>query len=332
MYLLGLLLLMLQLPPLSLQNSNPSETSVAMGKVILSALEKATSYLEKRYREFNLDSLVGFLMLKEQLTGVLEKWAHDSALKPLTLSVEEILKRLSLIILGAKVFLKIVDFKYLQEFQETLQPEFWKLPSSWSQTNTSMIYSKFNDSNPFPAKLSDSCMTLLLGTTEKNGQPCRVTDYCVGLMTAPGRSGEELVKQLFYFLIAKMKECSSDLFLRSKYYMDIFCANMMEWNLKTEKNGFSFQNKNIFMTYIMLCGFSGYSDFYKIPWIKTILKWQNSGEGCYWKIFVIGNRPLMRGNHLEGGCSSLNTAAAVASLGGFLYYFADNSPTINKSH
>ncbi|XP_068945992.1 UPF0764 protein C16orf89 homolog [Petaurus breviceps papuanus] len=329
MYLLGLLLLMLLLPPLSLQKS---ETKVAMGKVILSALEKATFYFEKRYREFNLDSLMGFLMLKEQLTEVLKKWTHDSHLKSLTLSVEEILKRLSVIIPRAKVFLKIVDFKYLTEFQETLQPDFWKLSHSWSHTNTSMIYSKFGNSKPFPAKLSDSCMTLLLGTKEKNGQPCRVTDYCMGIMTAPGKSGEELVRQLFYFLIAKMKECSNDIFLRSKYYMDIFCANMMELNLKTEKNGFSFQNKNFFMTYIMLCGFSGYSDFYKIQWIKTILKWQNAEEGCYWKIFVIGNRPLMRDNHPEGGCSSLNTAAAVASLGGFLYYFTENSPTIDRFH
>ncbi|XP_072464417.1 UPF0764 protein C16orf89 homolog isoform X2 [Notamacropus eugenii] len=317
MYLLGLLLLMLLLPPLSFQNSDASETKVAMGKVILSALEKATSYVEKRYREFNLDSLVGFLMLKVQLTGVLKKWVHDSHLKSLTLSVEEILKRLSIIIAKAKVFLKIVDFKYLKDFQETLHPDFWKLPHSWSHTNSSMIYSKFDNSNPFPTKLSDSCMTRLLGTKEKSGQPCRITDYCMGIMTTSGRSGEELIKQLFYFLIAKMKGCSSGLFRQSKYYMDIFCANMLELNLKIEKNGFSFQNKSFFMIYIMLCGFSGYSDFYKIHWIKTILSWQNSEEGCYWKIC---------------GCSSLNTAAAVASLGGFLYYFAENSPTINKSH
>ncbi|XP_068946148.1 UPF0764 protein C16orf89 homolog [Petaurus breviceps papuanus] len=331
MYLLGLLLLMLLLPPVSLQNSHQSETKIAMGKVILSALEKATSYVEKRYKEFNLDSLVGFLMLKVQLKGILEKWAHDSDLKPLNLNVKEIIKKLTLIIPRVKIFLKIVDFKYLVEFQEILQPEFWKLPLSWSNTNSSMIYSKFDDSIPFTEKLSDSCMTLLLGTTE-NSKPCNVTKFCTGLMTAPRQSGEELVKQLSYFQIAKMKECSNDLFLQSKYYMDIFCSNMMELNLKIEKNGSLFLNKSIFMINIMLCGFSGYSDFYKIQWIKTILKWQNAEEGCYWKIFIIGNQPLMRGNHLEGWCSSINTAAAVASLGGFLYYFTENSSTTNKPH
>ncbi|XP_043827016.1 UPF0764 protein C16orf89 homolog [Dromiciops gliroides] len=331
MYFLGLLLLML-FPPLSLQRSNSSETKVPMGRMILSSLEKATSYLEKRYREFDLDSLVGFLMLKAQLQGVLEKWVHDSDLQPLTPSAEEILKRLSLIIPRAKAFLKIVDFQYLKEFQETLQTDFWKLPLSWSHTNPSMIYSKFDNSSHFSVKSSDSCITLLLGTREKNRQTCQVTDFCKGIMTTPGQSGKELVKQLFYFLIAKMKKCSSGLFLQSKYYMDIFCANMMELNLKREKNGFSFQNKSLFMTYIMLCGFSGYSDFYKIRWIKIILNWQNSMEGCYWKIFVIGNKPLMRDDHLEGACSSLNTAAAVVSLGGFLYYFTDSLPNINKHH
>ncbi|XP_027695183.1 UPF0764 protein C16orf89-like [Vombatus ursinus] len=203
MYLLELLLVMLQLPPLSIQNSQQSETKIAMGKVILSALEKATSYLEMRYREFNLDSLVGFLMLKVQLKGVPEKWAHDSDMKTLTLSVEKIIKKLTLIIPKVEAFLKIIDFKYLREFQEILQPEFWKLPLSWSNTSSSMIYSKFDNSNPFPEKLSDSCMTLLLGT-KKNSKPCSVTKVCMELMTAPNQSGEELVKQLSYFQIAKM--------------------------------------------------------------------------------------------------------------------------------
>ncbi|XP_051820089.1 UPF0764 protein C16orf89 homolog isoform X2 [Antechinus flavipes] len=282
MYLPGLLLLMLLLPPLSLQDSHQSENKIAMGRRILSALEKATSYLENRYREFDLDSLVGFLMLKE--------------------------------------------------FQEILQPEFWKLSLSWSHTNSSMIYSKFDNSNRVPEKLSDSCITLLLGSKEKNRQPCNVTKFCMEIMTAPKQSGKELIKQLSYFQIAKMKKCSAGLFLRSKYYMDVFCSNLMELNLKIEKSGFLFQNKSLFMTNIMLCGFSGYSDFYKIQWIKAILNWQNYKEGCYWKIFVLGNQPLMRDNHLEGGCSSRNTAAAVVSLGGFLYYFKENSPTINKSN
>nr|XP_020835337.1 UPF0764 protein C16orf89-like [Phascolarctos cinereus] len=164
MYLLGLLLVMLQLPPLSIQNSHQSETKIAMGKVILSALEKATSYLEKRYREFDLDSLVGFLMLKVQLKGILEKWVHDSDMKTLTLSVEKIITKLTLIIPKVEAFLKIIDFKYLREFQEILQPEFWKFPLSWRNTSSSMIYSKFDNSNPFPEKMSDSCMSHLLGT------------------------------------------------------------------------------------------------------------------------------------------------------------------------
>ncbi|XP_043855217.1 UPF0764 protein C16orf89 homolog [Dromiciops gliroides] len=325
MYFLGLLLLML-FPPLSLQNSHDSETKVAMGRVILSALGKATSYLEKMYRDFNLDALVGFLMLKAQLQGVLEKWAHDSDMKHLTSHVEEILKRLSLIIPRAKIFLKIVDFKYLKEFQETLQPDFWKIPLSWSHTNSSMMYSKVNNTDHFLTNISDSCMTLLLGSKEENRQPCQVTDLCNKMMTATKQNAADLIKQLSYFQIAQMKKCSDGLFLRSKHYMDVFCTNMMELNLRIEKNGFSFQNRSLFMTNIMLCGFSGYSDFYKIQWIKMILNWQNSKEGCYWKIFVIGNKPSMKDNHLEGYCSALNTAAAVVSLGGSLYYFTENSP------
>ncbi|XP_036595631.1 UPF0764 protein C16orf89 homolog [Trichosurus vulpecula] len=348
MYLMGLLLLLLPLllSPLSLQQQDLSESKVAMGRMILPPLEKATSFLEKRFRELNLDGVLGFLVLEVQLNGVLEKWGQEPALKPLSLRVEKIVKKLSPLITRATVYLKLSDSKYLKEFEETLQPGFWNLPHSWSHTNSSMIYSNFDDSDIFSEELSDSCMTLLLGTKKEGLQPCTVTDLCRELMTKPGSVGYALSHQLLYFLLAKMKGCSDGLFLQSKYYMDISCANMMALNLETEKFGFPFQNHDLFMENIMFCGLSGYSDFYKPRWLQAILTWQQPKEGCFGEPY--DNRKQLpragkdqqqslrrvkrRDKGFSDGCSSHNTAVAVASLGGFLYHSAEHSPTITKLH
>ncbi|KAM9099180.1 UPF0764 protein C16orf89 homolog isoform 1-T1 [Sarcophilus harrisii] len=349
MYLMEILLLVLLLPSLSLQYQDLSESKVATGRMILPALEKATSFMEKRFRELNLDGVLGFWVLEVQLKGVLEKWGQEPALKPLRLRVEKIVKKLLPLITRATIYLKLSDSKYLKEFQETLQPGFWNLPHSWSHTNTSLIYSQFDNSDSFSEELSDSCMTLLLGTNlgllapQEGSQPCTVTDLCKELMTKPGCMGYALSHQLLYFMFAEMKGCSDGLFLQTKYYMDILCANMMALNLKTEEVEFPFLSRDIFMENIMFCGLSGYSDFYKHRWLQSILTWQRPKEGCFGKPSDNDNKQLPRIEDQQSlrrvkrrekgfadGCSSHNTAVAVAALGGFLYHSAEHSPTIIK--
>ncbi|KAM9099182.1 UPF0764 protein C16orf89 homolog [Sarcophilus harrisii] len=343
---MGLLLLLLLLPSLSLQHQDLLESKVATGRMILPALEKATSFMEKTFRELNLDGVSGFWVLEVQLKGVLEKWGQEPALKPLRLRVEKIMKKLLPLITRATIYLKLSDSKYLKEFQEILQPGFWKLPYSWNHTNGSMIYSKFDNSESFSEELSDSCMMLLLGTKKDHLQPCTVTDLCKELMTKPNCMEYTLSHQLIYFLFAKLKGCSDGLFLQSEYYMDVFCANMMALNLKTEEDGFPFLSRDIFMENIMFCGLSGYSDFYKHRWLQSILTWQRPKEGCFGKPYDNSKQLLRdaedqqqslrrvkrREKRIADGCSSHNTAVAVAALGGFLYHSAEHSPTIIKPH
>ncbi|XP_068945907.1 UPF0764 protein C16orf89 homolog, partial [Petaurus breviceps papuanus] len=282
----------------------------------------------------------------EQLSGVLEKWGQEPALKPLGLRVEKIVKKVLPLLTRAAIYLKLSDSKYFKEFQETLQPGFWNLPHSWSHTNSSLIFSKFDNSSFFSEELSDSCMTLLLGTKKEGLQPCTVTDLCRELMTKPDCTGYALSHQLLYFLFAKMKGCSDGLFLQSKYYMDVLCANMMALNLKTEEVGFPFLSQDLFLENIMFCGLSGYSDFYKPRWLQAILTWQQPKKGCFGKPYdnrkhlprVVKDqqqslrRVKRREKGFPDGCSSHNTAVAVAALGGFLYHSAEHSPTITKPY
>lgn len=32
---------------------------------------------------------------------------------------------------------------------------------------------------------------------------------------------------------------------------------------------------------VLLCGMSGFSDFYKLRWLEKILTWQKPKEGCF---------------------------------------------------
>ncbi|EPY77163.1 hypothetical protein CB1_001303003 [Camelus ferus] len=258
----GLLLLLLLLAPLPLQPSllpppDTPEGKAAITGLILSALERATSFLKKRLPEINLDGVVGF--------------------------------------------------RVLEEFQPTIESGFWKLPRAWTRTNASMVYPTFEPQDSFSEESSDLCLVQLLGTRADGSQPCRLSDFCRTLMTRPGCSGYCLSHQLLFFLVARMRGCTKGLFRQSQRYMNLFCANMMDLNRRAETIGYAYQTRDLFMENIMLCGIGGFSDFYKLRWLEAILSWQKLQEGCF-------GRP--------DGCSSHNTAMAVAALGGFLYVLA----------
>ncbi|XP_035195218.1 UPF0764 protein C16orf89 homolog isoform X2 [Oxyura jamaicensis] len=227
----------------------------------------------------------------------------------------------------------VLGFHVLQEFAPILGPHFWVFPRSWKQTDTLLAYTSFGSSQCFTEKTSDTCYTYLLGTWKENGKSCVVTSTCRDIMTQLGCSGYSLSHQLFYFMFADTKGCSDDLFLRTQYYKNIFCASMMKINLQIESNGFESSSRDLFLENIMLCGMSGFSDFYKRRWLEKILTWQKPKEGCFGepsKDFEYSagtedqkkllRRVKRREKMFTDGCSSHYTAVAVGALGGFLYY------------
>ncbi|XP_074866950.1 UPF0764 protein C16orf89 homolog [Carettochelys insculpta] len=311
-----------------------SKSEADTRNIIIPALEKATFFLENKYRDINLDGVVGFHILQVYLERALEKWASKHELLSQKARVERLVKKLSSSIEKATHSLGQSDPKYFKEFEPILQPHFWTLSPSWNHTDSSYAYSKFDSINCFTEKMSDKCYLYLLGTWKDHGRSCVVTKNCRKIMTKFGCSGYSLSHQLFYLMIADMKRCSDPLFQRAQYYKNIFCASMMKLNLMIESNGFRIQSRDLFMENIMFCGMSGFSDFYKRRWLETILTWQKPEEGCYGmpsensehpSLVKDQKQPLRRVKRKEqmfaDGCSSHNTAVAVAALGGFLYYY-----------
>ncbi|KYO32514.1 hypothetical protein Y1Q_0020440 [Alligator mississippiensis] len=296
-------------------------------------MEKAAYFMENTYRDINLDAVVGFRILQAHLKGALEERASEHELLSQQARVESLVRKLSSLIEKAMHSLEQNDLEYFKEFEPILGPDFWILPHSWNQTDSTLAYPEFGDPDCFNEEISDSCFTYLLGTWKDNGKPCIVTNACRNIMTKFGCSDYSLSHQLFYFMFADMKRCSNHLFLRAQYYKNIFCASMMKINMEIESNGFKYFSQDLFMENIMFCGMSGFSDFYKPHWLEAILSWQRPEEGCFGKPSndfahsrgtdqnQLLRRVKRREKMLADGCSSHNTAVAVGALGGFLYYY-----------
>uniref|UniRef100_A0A2K6TZZ2 Chromosome 16 open reading frame 89 n=1 Tax=Saimiri boliviensis boliviensis TaxID=39432 RepID=A0A2K6TZZ2_SAIBB len=322
-----LLLLLTALPLLwssSLPGLDTAEAKATIAGLILSALERATVFLEQRLPEINLDGMVGARVLEEQLKSVQEKWAQEPQLQPLSLRVGVLGEKLEATIQRSLLYLQLSDPKYLREFLPTLQPGFWKLPHAWTHTNASLVYPTFEPQDSFSEETSDMCLVQLLGTGMDSSQPCGLSDFCRSLMTKPRCSGYCLSHQLLFFLWARMSGCTQGLFQQSQDYISLFCANMMDLNRRAEAIGYKYQTRDIFMENsmasilplgqrrrvflppkaapvmelytdgpVMFCGMGGFSDFYKLQWLDAILSWQKQREGCFGEPGELRCRPEM---------------------------------------
>nr|XP_054098536.1 UPF0764 protein C16orf89 homolog isoform X4 [Callithrix jacchus] len=338
-----LLLLLTALPLLwssSLPGLDTAEAKATIAGLILSALERATVFLEQRLPEINLDGIVGVRVLEEQLTSVQEKWAQEPLLQPLSLRVGVLREKLEAAIQRSLLYLKLSDPKYLREFLPTLQPGFWKLPHAWTHTNASLVYPKFEPQDSFSEESSDMCLVQLLGTGMDSRQPCGLSDLCRSLMTKPGCSGYCLSHQLLFFLWARMRGCTQGLFQQSQDYISLFCANMMDLNRRAEAIGYAYPTRDIFMEnrhpvfYLPLC------DSFLPPKAAPVMELYTDGPDAeneelskailYQQHFL--RRVKRREKQFTDGCSSHNTATAVAALGGFLYILAEYPPANRELH
>ncbi|KAM4632352.1 UPF0764 protein C16orf89 homolog isoform 2-T2 [Discoglossus pictus] len=250
---------------------------------LLESVEKATLFLRNEYKDFNLDGILGYQLLLDQIRGTLEKWRSKLELPIYRwLFLNQMEKQLHFLIKQSKYYLEKNDPQYFNHFKDFITDTFWIIPSSYNQTNPDLEYSDFEISEDcLIEEVSDRCITLLLGTWNGTGEPCVVSEPCKKIMTKHGCTDYSLSHQLLYFMVGKSKGCTNSLFLQEYFhYTNVFCANMMKTNIEIESNGYSNLKRDLFMENILLCGLSQYSDFYKSHWMDTIISWQDPG-GCF---------------------------------------------------
>ncbi|XP_018930740.1 UPF0764 protein C16orf89 homolog isoform X2 [Cyprinus carpio] len=303
---------------------------------ILMSLSKGITYFDMQGRNINLDGVVGYLILQAQLQEATRTWPHSDFLSlSQRAAAVSMLKRLNKSLSTAVSDLQETDPKYFKEFEPILDSSFWSLPAEWSSTDPSLVYTSVRSMECYDEQLSDKCMTLLLGTWKDNGTPCIVTKSCRDTMTQFGCPHYSLSHQLLYFTIGTMKGCSrmlkgdlrlSRVNITVEHYKRIFCSNMMKSNQDIFKNTITGQMQDIFIENM------GFSDFYKLDWLQSILTWQDQEAGCFGKEEDISQifeefldaphkRVKRREKTLTDGCSSHMTGVAVSALGGFLNHY-----------
>ncbi|KAJ7305699.1 hypothetical protein JRQ81_010065 [Phrynocephalus forsythii] len=218
---------------------------------------------------------------------------------------------------------------YYKAFAPVLAPDFWKMPRQWQSLNTSVAFVPTSGAC-LELPESDVCLSAILGTLEDSVGSCLVTEKCRTLETQTHCSDYSLSHQLLYFLFAEMQGCLDPIFLNTGYYKNVFCQLMMQHNLQAERQSHLTSLGDLFTENIVFCGIAGFSEFYKPAWLDFILSWQKPGKGCFWmyesltpapKQPVQNPRRVKRTEKiLQDGCSSHNTAVAVAAIGGYLYY------------
>ncbi|XP_060116996.1 UPF0764 protein C16orf89 homolog [Heteronotia binoei] len=318
----------------SLLNPILSRSEEDMRSTILTALEKATLFLNDSYDEINLDAVMGYRMLQGYLDAVKKKWDSQPGLQLAQERVVRLEEQLSTLIDKAEQAVEQKTPGYYRWFAPALGLGFWKIPHRWTQTDPSLAPSLTNGTGCLSGNRSDSCISHLLGTWGDGAEPCSVPNYCPDVMTRLDCSGYSLSHQLLYFMFADAKECSNPLFLDAPYYKEVFCASMKQMNVEGEKEARLYTFGDLFVENILLCGMSGFSDFFKPQWLRIILNWQKPEKGCFWmygdqfqsssqnsKEPSQGLKRVKRQEKiLKDGCASHNTGVAVAALGGFLHY------------
>ncbi|XP_033944815.1 UPF0764 protein C16orf89 homolog [Pseudochaenichthys georgianus] len=320
---------------------------------ILGSLSRGAAFLESQHEHINLDGVVGFLMLQAELKEAVRTWPHSDPVSwAQRTSTVVLVKRLDRSFEKAVTALEQNDPKYYREFEPLLSSSFYLIPQEWQSTDTSLVYSSILSTECYDEQLSDKCLTLLLGTWKMNGTPCIVTKPCRDTMTRFGCPHYSLSHQLLYFMIGKMRGCTNLLKgdtresranMTEASYQKLYCSNMMKANQDIFRDGITEQTVDIFIENILICGLSGFSDFYKADWLQHILRLQDEEAGCFGRdksimSQIIGDELLeqlqphrrvkRREKILPDGCSSHMTAVAVGALGGYLnYYLAEQDIT-----
>uniref|UniRef100_A0A670JT72 Chromosome 16 open reading frame 89 n=1 Tax=Podarcis muralis TaxID=64176 RepID=A0A670JT72_PODMU len=242
--------------------------------LIISALEKATLFLEEQYNELNIDGVLGYRLLQGTEAPLFQVITMVSLAQYYCLQTKSLQNNNKLL------SLPLATPSPFAAFHQALSPGFWKIPHQWAQNDPPVSFSPTNGSC-LDLETSDYCLSILLGSGA-GGTPCLVPDNCRSIMIKTHCSGYGLSHQLFYFLFAEMKGCSDPLFHNAQYYKSVFCHLMMQINVDAEKQALLGTVGDLFTENIMFCGLAGFSDFYKPRWLDIILNWQKRERGCFW--------------------------------------------------
>ncbi|XP_071797532.1 UPF0764 protein C16orf89 homolog [Asterias amurensis] len=264
-----------------------------LARSVLGALEGAVGFFAREYGEVNLDAVVGIRIAQSQLQSALTEldFEHNSKLKALRADIEGLSRKAGTVCDEA---IPVVKRQYPKDYRDLgmlVSDNFWstKRRTVMKRTDPSLSSPsrQLIGSETLSEPLTDKCISELLGT---KSEPCRITSSCWNLMTPRGYRSYSLTHQILYFKVGAQLGCESHITKRFhdqrmatvnvNSLMDGFCSDVLREAEATADRGFPSGSQDLFMEQVLLCGLMGYEDFFKLPWLRTVLSWQDD-SGCF---------------------------------------------------
>ncbi|XP_076460201.1 UPF0764 protein C16orf89 homolog [Babylonia areolata] len=314
----------------------------------LHALKGAMDFFHRHFDEVNLDAVIGTRIVegslkvllanlqRKRVTGVLP----DDVVTHIR-AIYHVAKRVSD---DAEPHVYESEPRYYQRIGPAIREGLWEvnytrrtLPS-FSSPSTSVPMWSYRPVEAMSELESDDCLTELFGTSGGTKEKCVISETCWNRMTTFGYSRYSLSHEIFYLQIAEQSGCLPQIVWRIAVHgqpglrqlQDTFCANMLREALTIAGGGYPGSEQDLFMEQATLCGMYGYWEFFRYPWLETILGWQDGRQGCYrwagWPRERIGGPHHItkrEERRLDNGCLCHRTTVAAGALVQYVRYLVE---------
>lgn len=283
------------------KNHNGGQVDVSR---ILSSLEKVVDFYARNIDKVNLDSIFGLRVAEGCITKILNEFqnGNDRETRLLRTRMTSLLKTVKKMAIDALPHLNEYQPEYYRKFKPIVESP-WMLFEDFRKLNMNVKRKStlvdgngsFNGKN-FNERISDKCMTELMGTAAGQKNSCNVSVDCLKIMTSPKLRHYGNTHQVLYFLLGFETGCrhileremkksphhwggenrsSNDNFLEKK------CEQIFHEMKALEPNVVSNGNTDLFLEQGLVCGILGFKDFLSRETLRNIINWQDRDHGCF---------------------------------------------------
>ncbi|KAL3857481.1 hypothetical protein ACJMK2_012149 [Sinanodonta woodiana] len=265
-----------------------NENRKLLAQKVYLTLDKMLDFFSEDYSSINLDGLYGLRLGQGQIISALDECEKRSCDPKLNELLKNMVSRLEDTCSKALPYVEQSDSKYFKRF-EYVVAEPYILPYKRTMLHPPPGF-HIGFKTDYDEERGDACYSRIMGTFLEGNNPvpkCNITDDCLAYMTQNDTAQYFITHQLLYFITVEHMGCSEAVqaFIGSRRIFDIqrsFCEKIYPEAQSFVKDGnVDGTNKDLFLEQVDLCGSLGFENFMNTDWIRMVLKWPDSTEGCF---------------------------------------------------
>lgn len=269
----------------------------------LRSLENVADFYRRNMDKINLDSIFGLRIAEGIFTKILQKlYQGDSPKSQHFVELQTLLSLVKKTATLALPHIEVYNSEYYHNFKPAVDKpwksfkDFRKMRLKPEQKYSLDNGNGFPNGKNFSEKVSDKCLTEIIGTASEHKDPCYVSADCLKLMTSNNLQRYGNTHQVLYFLFGiesgcsdvlerELKKSSHSLNKDNRSYVDRFleekCVQIFNEFRQLEPNVVSAGETDLFLEQGLVCGILGFEDFLTHKILENILSWQNIEHGCF---------------------------------------------------